>query len=292
MVAIIRKELADHFTSMRGLILFILAFLISALALYSAHQGIRGAGGEDLIFLRLYTTEQPGIDLGFIINFINFVALFFIPLVGILLGFDAINRERSGGTLSRLMSQPIYRDSVINSKFIAGLVILSVLLTCTILLIAGYGIRMIGVPPSPEEIIRLFIYLVLMIIYGAFWIGLSIIFSILFRNLATSIITSIGLWIIFSFGFLVAARSLGDTTILRFSPNWLFSNASAAIMQPTARTFGTITSAQEAYMIPNPLSLDQSMILAWPYLIGLVCLSVVCFAISYVLFMRQEIRAT
>ena len=45
-------------------------------------------------------------------------------------------------------------------------------------------------------------------------------------------------------------------------------------------------------MVPNPLSLGQSMILVWPNVTGLVSLSVICFAISYVLFMRQEIRAT
>jgi ABC-2 type transport system permease protein len=100
------------------------------------------------------------------------------------------------------------------------------------------------------------------------------------------------LWIIFSFGFFVAARGLGNYTILQFSPNWLFSSAATAIMHPTARTMGTITATQEAFMISNPLSLGQSMILVWPYLMGLVCLSIVCFAISYLLFMRQEIRST
>jgi ABC-2 type transport system permease protein len=292
MAAIVRKELADYFTSIRCLVLFLLAFLISAVALYSAYQGIRGAGSEGLIFLRLYTTEPPGVPFGFLINFVNFVALFFVPLIGIVLGFDAINRERSGGTLSRLMSQPVYRDSVINGKFIAGLVILSLMMTTSLLLVAGYGLRMIGVPPSAEEIIRLFIYLVLTIVYGAFWIGLSILFSILFRSLATSIIFSLALWIFFSFGMLVVALAVRNTDILLFSPNWLFSNASSAILHPAIRTLGTITQAQAAYMIPNPLSLGQSMILVWPYLTGLVCLSVICFAISYLLFMRQEIRAT
>ena len=81
-------------------------------------------------------------------------------------------------------------------------------------------------------------------------------------------------------------------TVLRFSPNWLFGQASSAILHPMVRTLGTITSSQAYYMIPNPLSLGQSLVLAWPNLTSLVSLSVVCFAISYILFMRQEIRAT
>ena len=47
----------------------------------------------------------------------------------------------------------------------------------TILLVAGYGLRMIGVPPTAEEIIRIFLYIVLTVIYGAFWMGLVMLFS-------------------------------------------------------------------------------------------------------------------
>lgn len=299
MLAILRKELVDYFTGIRCLILFILVFGLCALALVAAYQGIRGAGTGGFIFLRLYTTEPTfGGGLSSLLNFVNIVALIFVPLIGIALGFDAINRERAGGTLSRIMSQPVFRDSVINGKFMAGIVILSIMMTTAILLIGGYGLRMVGVPPSLEEINRLFIYLVLIIIYGAFWIGLSILLSILFRSLGTSLICSIALWLIFSFAVLVVATvGTGQSaealqTIIRFSPNWLFGNASSAILHPTVRTFGTITAEQAAYMIPNPLSLGQSLILIWPNLAGLVSLSVICFAISYVLFMRQEIRAT
>ena len=297
MAAIIRKELADNFSSLRCFILFLLVFLVSALALYSANQGIRGGGTEGFIFLRLYTTQPPGVPFAFLFNFVNFMALFFVPLIGIILGFDAINRERTGGTLSRIMSQPVFRDSVINGKFLAGMVILSLMMTAAILLIGGYGLRMIGVPPTAEEIIRLFIYLVCIIIFGAFWMGLSILFSILFRSLTTSIICAIALWIFFSFGMLIIALGIGETAetlqlVLMFSPNWLFGQASSAILHPAVRTLGTITPAQMAYMIPNPLSLGQSMMLVWPNLTSLISLSVICFAISYVLFMRQEIRAT
>jgi len=297
MTAIIRKELADYFTSLRCLILFLLVFLVSALALYSASQGIRGGGTEGFVFLRLYTTQPPGVPFAFLFNFVNFMALFFVPLIGVILGFDAINRERTDGTLSRIMSQPVFRDSVINGKFLAGMIILSLMMAAAILLIGGYGLRMIGVPPTAEEIIRLFIYLVSIIIFGAFWMGLSILFSILFRSLTTSIICAIALWIFFSFGILIIALGIGETAetmqmILMFSPNWLFGQASSAILHPAVRTLGTITPAQMAYMIPNPLSLGQSMMLVWPNLTSLISLSVICFGISYVLFMRQEIRAT
>ncbi len=52
------------------------------------------------------------------------------------------------------------------------------------MLVAGYGLRMIGVPPTAEEIIRLFLYGVLTVVYGAFWMGLSMLFSVVFQKAA------------------------------------------------------------------------------------------------------------
>ena len=79
---------------------------------------------------------------------------------------------------------------------------------------------------------------------------------------------------------------------MRFSPNTLFQEATTVLLLPNVRSLGVVTMSQVAYMIPNPLSLGQSLILIWPHLTGLVSLSVICFAERYVLFMRQEIRAT
>ncbi len=53
----------------------------------------------------------------------SFIALLG-PFVGLILGFDAINSERIGGTLNRLVSNPIHRDSIIIGKFLAGIVYL------------------------------------------------------------------------------------------------------------------------------------------------------------------------
>ena len=45
-------------------------------------------------------------------------------------------------------------------------------------------------------------------------------------------------------------------------------------------------------MLPNPLSLGQSLLLVWPQVTGLLVLTLVCFAISYVRFLREELRST
>ncbi len=297
MLAILRKELSDYFTSIRFLIFLILAIAITYITLLADQQGIRGAGIKGFVFLRLFTTDPSWGLIGSLLNFINFMTLFFIPLMGIMLGFDAVNRERASGTLSRIMSQPVFRDGVINGKFLAGVVTLTLMLATSVLLISGFGLRMIGVAPAAEEIIRLFLFLVIIVIYGAFWIGLAILLSILFRSLATSLLCSITFWILFGLGIPIMILALSDTAaqtaqmISWFSPSLMFANGAVALLHPMVNTLG-IDPSLSTSMIPNPLSLVQSLVLVWPYLTILVSLSVICFAISYVLFMRQEIRAT
>jgi len=308
MRTIFRKELADYFTSWRVFVLFLLVYGVSAVGLYTAHQGIRGAVTvEGFVFLKLFTTQ--GEALPSLTGFLTF----FVPIIGIALGFDAINREYSSGTMSRVLSQPLYRDSVINGKFLAGIVTLSIMMFAVVMIVAGVGLSMIGVPPTAEEIIRLFCHLFFIIIYGSFWMGLAILFSTLMKRVATSLISSIAVWLFFSFFILLIAPAIANTLapvasqteealihnyevqriVLRFSPNILFSEVTTVLLEPMVLgSLGVVTMSQIARLIPNPLSLGQSLLLIWPHLTTLLSLTIVCFAVSYVVFMRQEVRSS
>ena len=153
--AVFWKELADHFNSKRFIILALLVYLAGIVAIYVAGQNIRSEVTETtrFIFLRLFTVSGGNLPFSF-----PFFLALFVPIVGIALGFDAIGSERASGTLSRLLSQPLYRDSVINGKFLAGLITLGVLILSIVALVAGMGLRMIGVPPNAEEILRIFLF--------------------------------------------------------------------------------------------------------------------------------------
>jgi len=307
--AILRKELADYFSSIRFIIFFALTFFAAAAGLLAASQGIRSLNlPEGFVFLGLYTT--PGTVVPSLVTLLTLL----VPLIGIALGFDAINSERTGGTLSRILSQPVFRDSLINGKFLAGVVTMTVIIGTTLGLVAGYGLSMIGVPPKPEEIIRLFIFLFLAVAYGAFWLGLAMLFSVVLRRVASSLLISLGVWLFFSIFISLVAPAIANAVapvssssleaeairnyeiqkmVLRFSPNTLFSEATSALLLPmVVGSLGAVSSAQASFMIANPLSFTQSLVLVWPHLTTLLSLSVICFAISYVMFMRQEIRAT
>lgn len=313
--AVFRKELSDHFSSYRFVILFALIAMVSFITSYMAGLNLRasleGVAKPKFVFLMLFNTP------GALFSMVQFVA-FFGPLIGIVLGFDAINRERGQGTLIKVVSQPIYRDAVINGKFLAGVVIISLMLVSIVLVISGFGLTLMGVVPGLEEIWRLIVYLVISIFYISFWLGLAILFSIIFKNIATSALASVALWIFLSFFVSLGADVLANAmvpvngnnqeqaeTIVKnarikelvslSSPMVLYSQASSTIIDPMRKTTRSIIlmgpmEQISASRFQNPLSLGQSVLVVSPDIIALIALTLICFAISYVLFMLQEIR--
>ncbi len=311
LVAVFRKELADHFGSKRFVILFALIFLTALSATYVASQSIRddiasSDAQSTFVFLRLFTAST-----GTLPPFIAFIS-FLGPLVGLALGFDAINSEQARGTLSRILSQPVYRDSVINGKFLAGIVTVGVMIFAIGLIVVGIGLRLLGLPPTLDEINRMLSFLALSVLYVAFWMSLSILFSILFRQMATSALAGIAVWIFCTFFVAMIAGVLADAIvpitdpddgpaivmndqaarmISRISPTTLYQEVTMTILTPNLRSFGPMLMKDVIGMVSSPLALAQSLLIVWPQLIGLVALTSICFAVSYVRFMRQEIRA-
>ena len=139
------KELADHFSSRRFMILLALIVLIGLWATYASGQAIRQDtenAPAQYVFLFLLTSGT-----GTVFSLATFLG-FFGPIVGITLGFDSISGEYARGTLSRVLSQPIYRDSLINGKFFAGLATVGILWGSILLLVIGLGITLLGFPPT------------------------------------------------------------------------------------------------------------------------------------------------
>lgn len=307
--ALYRKELADHLTSKRFLIILILIYATSFASLYGALSGLSDAISNDtnFIFLKLYTTSGNSIP-----SFMSFIALLG-PFVGLTLGFDAINSERSAGTLNRLVAQPIYRDSIIIGKFLAGTTVIAIMVFTMGIAVGAIGVLSTGLAPEAEEIFRIAAFLFFTVVYMAFWLGLSILFSVVCRHSATSALAVIALWIFFTIFMSLVANIIANAVypvnnqylamvntynnytlnlnVNRISPYYLYSEAVSTIMNPSIRSVNVVTVNQLVGAISSYLSFGQSMLLVWPHLIALIAEMLAAFACSYIGFMRQEIRS-
>lgn len=307
--AVVAKEMADYLTGVRMQILEALIVLTAAGTVFAAAENLRTTVGQDrFLFLRLFTVQQDPLPA-----FVGFLA-FLVPLIAIALTFDTVNGEFNRRTLSRVLAQPIYRDALLFGKFLAGLFTLTLVLAAIWLLVFGLGLVRLGVPPGSEEVARSLLFLLATIFYGGVWMAMALLFSVRFRQPATAALAAIAVWLFFTVFWGMLAQGLAQVlapiryglvmevlaqdrvalALARLSPITLYTEGAMALLYPSLRAFGIVAvliQLQPGVITGAPLPLHQSLLLVWPQLTGLVAATVLLFAVSYILFQRQEIRA-
>jgi ABC-2 type transport system permease protein len=331
MFAVCRKELSDHLGSRRFLLLFGLILALSLLSAYQGAQFVRD--NPSSVFIDVFSG-----NMGYSLAQILF---YFGPIIGLSLGFDAINREKTHGSLSVLLSQPIFRDSIINGKFLAGIGVLSLVAVSTIGITSGVAIPLIGYGPGAEEAVRIVIFALVTILYLSGWMAMGLLFSTLTKKTTTSMLMSVSVWVfsvtIITIISLLLSNALvpvqfprGDivyvsegtnstssmpsspfnqsamdeymkqtqlretlrTTINRISPATLYNEAIDVILaNPYPPDVPSDGGTFPITIVPDGFGENTDMLTVWPQLTVLAVFSVVCFAASYMLFLRQEIRS-
>jgi len=79
--------------------------------------------------------------------------------------------------------------------------------------------------------------------------------------------------------------------LMRLSPAYLLQEVSLVVLNPSVRILGPIDVSRLQGVIPSALDIGQSLMVIWPQLTALAALSIVCFGVSYIAFMRREIRS-
>lgn len=305
---IVKKEIGDLVRSWRFIVLLALIALTFLASIYVSLTNLKpGAEPERfLLYLKILTTTDGSLPSFHI--FMSFLG----AILGIGLGFDAVNSEQQNGTLIRLLAQPIYRDNLLLAKFISPLIVITTLFLSLGLLMIGGGLLTTGVMIELVEILRIITFILLTVLYVAFWLSLSIMLSVKFKQATTSALTAIGIWLFFTIFYkivvnMIVKAFLPDPAfllqedilyynnlildLLRVSPGQLYTDATTVLLMPAVRSLGPLTMEQMAGAIPTPLSFRESVLIVWPQLSGLFAATTVCFALSYYLFMRREIRS-
>ncbi len=305
-----RKEFGDHVRSARFVILVVLVSLAGLAAAHSASGPIRNAADSasatPSIYLYLFTLSPDRVPA-----FHEFLGILG-PLLGIAFGFDAVNSERAQGTLPRLVAQPIHRDEILNGKFVAGISAIALALVSVTAIVAGYGALRLGIGPSLGDTVRIIGFLIVALVYIALWLAVAMLLSVTTNRAATAALATLGAWLVFTlFGGLIAgviadtvhpvasdapvedvlANARIELNIRRLSPDELYKEATSVLLNPARQSTGIVVVNDNSGALPSTLPLDQSLLLAWWQIVTLFGGVVVAFTASYVVFMRQEVRA-
>lgn len=213
-------------------------------------------------------------------------------LLALMLSYDAVSGEREDGTFELLLSYPVYRDEVINGKFIASAFMISLCLLVSLAASTGLAIYFTSKLPQMTGLIRLGLIWVGTLIYMFFFLGLGMLASTALKSSWRSLIASALMLLFFVamplIGSLAAnmvipnspeaenvyeQREALSQEIAKFSPSVAYRNYAQSIMSMEAEN----TTLRESF---------NSGLGNLIYLLGSTGLA---FMFSYALFMRQDI---
>lgn len=175
----------------------------------------------------------------------------------------------------------------------------------------GAGIFYTGVLPEPAEVLRILAFTLLNLVYISFWLGLAICSSVYFKNVATSALVCIGIWLFLTIIYKMLVNAVAAALVpkgylmpeeivsyqqviinfLRLDPGHLYNDAATTLLLPSVRSVSAISMEQMSGAIPAPLSFMNSLLAVWPQVTGLLAGTTLWFALAYYLFMRKEIKA-
>jgi ABC-2 type transport system permease protein len=302
------KEFSDIVKGRRFIILVVVFGLLLTVAIASVYL---------IVVQNIPGVAMPRGFLGRAAYTLVSMMSYFAPIIGLALGFDAISGEREKGTLKIVLAQPVYRDIVINGKFLAAFLAITLATSIASIVSIGGSILVLGVTPTTEEVARLALFVVFSILFAMTYYGIAILLSTISKRTTQSMIVGVVLWAIFSFVIPIIASLVAFTirpirfaqnitspeerqrlieemrsrtaiteTINSFTPNYHFSRIAQYILNVYAEIMiGPRTPAN----VRN-VSIIESLTSAWPNILVLVLVTAITFIASYMVFMRQEIR--
>jgi Cu-processing system permease protein len=123
------------------------------------------------------------------------LSVYLIPLIALMLSYDALVGEFERGTMMLLLAYPVTRWQIIMGKFLGHLMIL------LIAIVVGYGGTVVALTlftDSGTEGWQAYVTMMAStLVLGAVFIALGYLISVVVRERATAAGASIGLWLVF-----------------------------------------------------------------------------------------------
>lgn len=204
-VAVIaKKEFFDSFKSRTVLIIFgiFLALMIASsvsgvnnyskqLDQYQKMQAENQGTEENSIFTYFPEPKLTAVVFQEMVTNIGLIG----SILAIILGYNAVSGEKERGNLKLLLSYPLYREDVINGKFLGKSGVLVLTLVITSVLSVSVALIM-GMNLTASDLVAMVIFMGISIVYLITFLGISIFFSTISKNGTSSMLGSFMFWIV------------------------------------------------------------------------------------------------
>ena len=303
------KEFSDIVRGRRFLILVVVFGLVMTAAMATVYLTV-------IQLVEQLGYAMPRGFLGIAAFMLVSMMSYFAPIMGLALGCDSVSGEREKGTLKITLAQPVFRDTLINGKFLAALFAISLATLIASLVEIGSSVLVLGITPTGEDVARLMLFLLFSILFAMTYYGIAAFLSTVSKRTTQSVIIGVVIWAVFTFVIPVVAtlvafvlmpmrftpgqsqeemerfaeelrkRTAIMETINSVTPNHHFTRIANYILQ----AYAGMMSPGAGQPVVRTVSIIESLVSAGPNILVLTLTTVLAFIASYMLFTRQEVR--
>ncbi len=199
-LVVAKKEFIDQVTSRKFIATLVVFLLFLGFMLYEGITSI-GEGDSKMWFAMMFSSIGTG------------SMSFFGGVLGILLGFDLVTKEKESGTLKTLLSHPVFRDEIITGKAVGGFAALVVVVAVTFSLLLGIVIAA-GYVPNFDNLVAVLKLAGVTLAYFFTFFAIGLFTSTVSKSTTTSLLAAIGIFILVAifipfFSFMIANAIAG-----------------------------------------------------------------------------------
>ncbi|ADI74338.1 conserved hypothetical protein [Methanohalobium evestigatum Z-7303] len=284
-LVVAQKEFADNITNSMFLLLTATYLLIIFTFSYrSVIHGTNIGGGElTLIFGFSGLIEEIG---------------WFIPLIGITLGFNTVIKERKSGSLNVLLTHPVFRDNIITGKLLGIIGVIAFVIMSTVVISSGTLIAMLGIQVSLMEITRIALFSVFTLFYALIYAGIAVLISTVVYEAANSLIYNVAIWILTCIFTGPIMETLSDlltkagiglkaSELIMISPLHYYSKIVHGVDDMSIGKVGVQYEIDG--ILDAQFTLAQWFNTFWTDITAILIIPIILLFASFIMFMRQDI---
>jgi ABC-type transport system involved in multi-copper enzyme maturation permease subunit len=283
---IAQKEFTDHLKS-PVFLSFTATFTLVVLA-WSYVQGTE-------VEYTLNVLGSPDIMRGF--KGVAEVVGCFAPIIGIVLGFDAIVKEIRSSSMNVLLTHPVFRDNIILGKILGSGSCILLVLFFSINLATGVMLMASGLPVTMQQIIRIEMFVFLTFFYALIFLAISIMISTIAKKSNNSFLFNLIFWLVitvllakliftvsYAFSEDLNIANSQTQTIKNFLPDYHFSATAVGI-----KDINTGLTSGIGGIFDTRYTLGAWIGEFWPNLAYLFVLPIILLIGSILAFLKKDI---
>lgn len=217
-----------------------------------------------------------------VVDDLGSIMLFFSCILGVVIGYTSIFNEKKSYAINTLITKPVFRDGIINGKFLGTFVFFLCFFTFMVALYTSFIMMILKnamLPIFMDYLMNVPVIIFLSLLFVMVFYSLSVLVSLIVREQSLSLLICALLWaLVMQF---IPLNQFSGYISLFFGSNQLYVQQLINGFSPQITIY--------AILMDNSGNLFEILMINWTYIFKFVIIIIVLMILDYIAFLRRDI---